>query len=90
MADHVHDDPILVDLRVDNSTTLSRRVLNGYPTKSTMENTLLIVEHAVTFSKLDFLTQNLSTLDIQRVLLSKSDSACRETPKTVELSFITY
>eukprot|EP00966_Prymnesium_polylepis_P125944 2912102-Prymnesium_polylepis.2 len=37
-----------------------------------------------------FLTQTLSTLDMQRVIVSKSDSACRETPKSVEFALTTY
>ena len=55
-----------------------------------MENTLPIVTQAESSSKLHFLTQNLSTLDIQLVLLLASDSACRETPKSVEFALINY
>ena len=56
--------------------------------RSTMENTFVILVHAVSSRKLAFLTQTLSTLDIQRVLVLQSDSACRETPKSVEFAWI--
>ena len=80
-------DLCLIVLRVGNAfKTCSQRL----STKSTMENTFLILAHAVSFSNLEFLTQNLPILDIQLVLVSKSDSACRETPKSVEFAFITY
>ena len=44
-----------------------------------MENTILILSHdtliSVTFRKLDFLTQALSSLDMQLVIVSNCDSA---------------
>ena len=55
-----------------------------------MENTFLKLAQAENSRKLDFLTQSIQTLDIQLKLVFKSDSACRETPKSVEFAFINY
>ena len=55
-----------------------------------MENTFFKLAQAENSRKLDFLTQSIQTLDIQLVLVLKSDSACRETPKSVEFVFIDY
>jgi hypothetical protein len=55
-----------------------------------MENTCLILSHTLlTFRKLDFLTQTLSTLDIQLVIVSNSDSARRET-RQIRRVFVHY
>jgi hypothetical protein len=71
--------------------TLSRRVLDGYPTKRDHGEHDFETITPCNFQEVGLSdTNSINAFDIQLVIVSKSDSACRETPKSVEFSFITY